>query len=136
MTLSKILGHLCIIVGAVALAAAPAAGAEPDPERALRSLWSIPLDAAGDAIAAGWLIGAAVIAIDAEIVALVDDNELTQPFLRGFASTPLRHTAGALSESATAVVSGLRTRDASRCSESKPTDPRAAPLHLSHGSSP
>ncbi len=53
MTLSKIFGHLCIIVGAVALAAAPAAGAETDPERALRSLWSIPLDAAGDAIAAG-----------------------------------------------------------------------------------
>ncbi len=124
MTLSKIFGHLCIIVGAVALATAPAAGAEPDPGGALRSLWSIPLDAAGDAIGAGGLIGAVVIAIDADVVALVDDNGLAQPFLRGFASTPLRHTARALSESATAAVTGLRTRDASRRSESKPTDPR------------
>ena len=115
---------LCIVVGAVALATAPAVGAEPDPAGALRSLWSIPVDAAGDAIGAGGLIGAVVIAIDADVIALVDDNGLTQPFLRGFASTPLRRTAGALSQSATAAVTGLHTRDTSRPPESKPTDLR------------
>ena len=129
-TPSKIFGHLCIVVGAVALATAPAAGAGPDPEGALRSLWSIPLDAAGDAIGAGGLIGAVVIAIDADVVALVDDNRLTQPFLRGFASTPLRRTAGALSQSATATVTGLRTRGASRSPDCRPTN-----LRLKHGES-
>ena len=124
MTLSRLFRYVCIVVGAVALSTAPAAGAEPDPERALRSLLSIPLDAAGDALGAAGLVGAAVIAIDADVVALVDDNGLTQSFLRGFASTPLRHTAGALSEFATAAVSGLHTPDASSSPESNPTDPR------------
>ncbi len=130
MTLNKIFGHLCIVVGAVALTTAPAVGAEPNPTGALRSLWSIPVDAAGDAIGAGGLIGAVVIAIDADVIALVDDNGLTQPSLRGFASTPLRRTAGALSRSATAAVTGLHTRDTSRPPESKPTD-----LRLKHGES-
>ena len=130
MTLSKLFRHVCIVVGAVALSTAPAAGAEPDPEGALRSLLSIPLDTAGDALGAGGLVGAAVIAIDADVVALVDDNGLTRSFLRGFASTPLRHTAGALSEFATAAVSGLHTPDADRCSESTPTD-----LRPGHGES-
>ncbi len=130
MTLNKIFGYLCIVVGVVALSTVPAAGAEPDPAGALRSLWSIPLDAAGDAIGAGGLIGAVVIAIDADVVALVDDNRLTQPFLRGFASTPLRRTAGALSQSATATVTGLRTRGASRSPDCRPTN-----LRLKHGES-
>ncbi len=128
MMLNKIFGHLCIVVAAVALATAPAVGAEPDPAGALRSLWSIPVDAAGDAIGAGGLIGAVVIAIDADVIALVDDNGLTQPFLRGFASTPLRRMAGALSQSATTAVTGLHTRDTPP--ESKPTD-----LRLKHGES-
>ena len=131
MTLNKLFRHVCIVVGTVALSTAPAAGAEPDPEGALRSLLSIPLDAAGDALGAAGLVGAAVIAIDADVVALVDDNGLTQSFLRGFASTPLRHTAGALSEFATAAVSGLHTPDASSSPESNPTDPRL-PRRESH----
>ena len=52
---------------------------DPDPEGAVRALWSIPLDSAADAVAAGGLISAAVVGVAGDLVALVDHNEFTHP---------------------------------------------------------
>ena len=122
MTRSKVFAYSCAVLCAAALAAAPAARAElnPDPEGAVRALLSIPLDAAGDAIGAGGLIGALVIAVDGDVVALVDDNEFTHPFLRGFASTPIRRAALGLSRLGTVALEGIRASDFSRLPVSEP----------------
>ena len=108
MNLSKILVYSCAAVFSAGLAAPSAvAGPDPDPEGAVRALWSIPLDSAGDAVGAVGLIGASVVGAVGDLVALVDHNEFSHPFLRGIASTGIRRTALGISRLGTGTLEGL-----------------------------
>ena len=94
---------------------------DPDPEGAVRALWSIPLDSAADAVAAGGLISAAIVGVAGDLVALVDHNEFTHPFLRGIASTGIRRSALGISRFATGTLEGFHNAEFSSFPESEET---------------
>ena len=114
--------YSCAALCAATIAASSArAEPDPDPSGAVRALWSIPFDAAGDAIGAGGLISAAVIGGAGDVVALVDHNEFTHPFLRGIASTGIRRSALGLSHFGTGALEGFRNTDFPSLPESEAT---------------
>ena len=94
---------------------------DPDPEGAVRALWSIPLDSAADAVGAAGLISASVIGAGGDLVALVDHNEFTHPFLRGIASTGIRRSALGISRFATGTLEGFHNTEFSSFPESEET---------------
>lgn len=122
MTLSKtVLYSLAVFCVLTSLTSTASAEPDPDPEGAVRALWSIPLDSAGDSVAASGLISASVVGVAGDLVALVDHNEFSHPFLRGIASTGIRRTALGISRFATGTLEGFHNAKFSDFPESEDT---------------
>lgn len=109
-------------------ALAPAgARAAPDPLGATAALARAPLVVAGDLCGAVGLASAATIALAGDALALVDDNPLTRPLLRGTASGVVYRLALATSWIGTGALEGLRGEDIERLPEAPATYLEAAP---------
>jgi hypothetical protein len=102
--------------------------AGPDIGGAADALVSTPFRVAGDLVAAGGLSAASFVGLAGDGVALVDDNALSAPVLRGIASQCVRRAALALSQGSTGLMEGLRAEDVERLPE-----PRAAYLENAPG---
>jgi len=113
----------------VLLAVLPAGGwAGPDPLGALGALAQGSSRAAGDLIGGAGLVGAAGIALLGDGIALIDDNRLIRPVLRGALSGTTHHAALAVSWSTTGVLEALRAEDIERLPEAIETYRSAAPF--------
>jgi hypothetical protein len=113
----------------VLLAILPARGwAGPDPLGAVTALVQGTSRAAGDLIGGAGLVGAAGIALVGDGIALLDDNRLTRPVLRGVLSGATHHAALAVSWSFTGVLEALRAEDIERLPEAIETYRSAAPF--------
>lgn len=111
------------------LAALAPAGvrAAPDPLGATAALARAPLVVAGDLCGAAGLASAATIALAGDALAVVDDNPLTRPLLRGTASGLVYRLALATSWIGTGALEGLRGEDIERLPEAPATYLEAAP---------
>ncbi len=103
------------------------AGAAPDPAGAARALAHAPFVVAGDLCGAAGLASAAAIALAGDALALVDDNRLSRPVLRGVASGLVHRVALAASWIGTGALEGLRGEDIERLPEARATYLEAAP---------
>ena len=111
------------------IAILPARGwAGPDPLGAVAALAQGSSRAAGDVIGGAGLVGAAGIALGGDGIALLDDNRLTRPALRGVLSGATHHAALAVSWSSTGVLEALRAEDIERLPEAIETYRSAAPF--------
>lgn len=93
------------------------AQAGPDLDAAAIALVSTPFRVAGDLIGAGGLSAASIVGLAGDGVALIDDNALTHPVLRGIPSQCVRRVALALSVGSTGFMEGLRAEDVERLPE-------------------
>ncbi len=100
-----------------ACAASRPARAGPDLDGAAGALVSTPFRVAGDLIGAVGLSSASLVGLAGDVVALVDDNAVTHPVLRGIPSGCVRRVALALSQGATGLMEGLRAEDVERLPE-------------------
>lgn len=112
----------------MSLSEARPAHAGPDLDGAAAALVSTPFRVAGDLVAVGGLSAASIVGLAGDGLALVDDNALTRPVLRGIPSTCVRRVALALSQGSTGLMEGLRAEDIERLPE-----PRAAYLENAPG---
>jgi len=117
-----------VIAAILSLTAAHPTQAAPDLGGAAEAIVSTPFRVAGDLVAAGGLSAAAVVGLAGDGVALIDDNPLTRPVLRGIPSGCVRRVALALSQGSTGLMEGLRAEDVERLPE-----PRAAYLENAPG---
>lgn len=111
------------------LAVLPARGrAGPDPLGAVTALARGSSRTAGDLIGGAGLVGAAGIALVGDAIALLDDNRLTHPVLRGAMSGATRRAALVVSWTSTAALEALRGEDIERLPEALETYRSAAPF--------
>ncbi len=87
------------------------AEAGPDVGGAVDSLASTALDPAGDLIGGGSLISASLIGIVGDIVSVLDDNNVVEPFLGGLISQPIRRVALGISQMGTGALEGFHAGD-------------------------
>lgn len=114
MTGSRItrLGTLSLGVLILALAAGPTpAVAAPDFDGAADALVATAFDATGDLVGSAGLVSAAVLGAGGDLVALIDDNEVTRVVLRGVLSKAIRLTALGTSQMSTGALEGFRGED-------------------------
>ncbi len=109
LKLSKTL-TLLPVLGLTALLLVPASGARAaaDYDGAMSALISLPLDFVGDVYGGLGLMGAAVIGAAGDVLALVDDNAVTRPYLRAGFSRAFKAGALAVSHTASGALEGGR----------------------------
>jgi hypothetical protein len=96
---------------AFALLVAPGARAQPDIDGAVDALISTPFDTFGDVAGSAGMMFGALGGLTGDIVALVDDNEVTRVLLRGVFSTTIRRLSLSTSQTFTGAMEGMRAED-------------------------
>ncbi len=98
------------VLGMTALLLVPASGAlaAGDYDGAVSAMVALPLDLVGDIYGGIGLMGAAVIGGAGDILALVDDNSLTRPYMRAGFSRSFKAGALAVSHTASGALEGGR----------------------------
>jgi len=117
---------LLLLASALALPSG-AAAAWPDPPGAVSAAIDMPLRAGGSAIGGLGLIGASLVALAGDAVAVVDANRWTEPWLRGAASGVVHRGALLVSTVSTSALEALRGEDIERLPEAHAAYLSAAP---------
>jgi len=115
-----------LLLGVLAMPGGAAAG-WPDPPGALAAAVDMPLRAVGSAIGGVGLVGASLVALAGDAVAVIDANRWTEPWLRGTASGVVHRGALLVSSASTSALEALRGEDIERLPEAHAAYLSAAP---------
>jgi hypothetical protein len=99
----------------------------PDPGGAALALVDSALRVTGDLCGSAGLLAGSGVALAGDVLALIDHNRATAPWLAGFASRPTLRAAMALSWGGTSLLEALRGEDIERLPEAPATYLEAAP---------
>ena len=113
MNLRKMVGHISMLSGAVALNASLAgiSIAAPDLDGAANALVAAAFEPAGDALGGAGLVAASVVGGVGDLVALIDDNRYSGRVLHGVVSRNIDRAALGISNMLTGSLEGFRGED-------------------------